>query len=71
MFLDHLSPELFQKLHLLIYGSPLTHNVIIILVSSDHLNLETVGKKEKIQKIEYLKNKKSFLDEIKSIFHNF
>ena len=25
----------------------------------------------KIQKFEYLKNKKSFLDEIKSIFHSF
>ena len=26
---------------------------------------------EKIQKFEYLKNEKSFLDEIKSIFHSF
>ena len=26
---------------------------------------------EKIQKFEYLKNEKSFLDEIKNIFHNF
>ena len=32
------------------------------------------GKKErktKIQKFEYLKKKKSFLDEIKNIFHSF
>ena len=27
--------------------------------------------KTKIQKFEYLKNKKSFLDEIKNIFHSF
>ena len=26
---------------------------------------------EKLQKFEYLKNKKSFLDEIKNIFHSF
>ena len=26
---------------------------------------------KKLQKFEYLENKKSFLDEIKSIFHNF
>ena len=28
-------------------------------------------KKEKLQKLEYLKNKKGFLDEIKNIFHSF
>ena len=27
--------------------------------------------REKIKKFEYLKNEKSFLDEIKNIFHNF
>ena len=27
--------------------------------------------REKIQKFEYFENKKSFLDEIKSIFHSF
>ena len=27
--------------------------------------------KEKIQKFEYLENEKSFLDEIKNIFHSF
>ena len=31
---------------------------------------EKEGKTE-IQKFEYLENEKSFLDEIKSIFHNF
>ena len=44
------------------------------------LNLESISKamadrkkreKEKIETSEYLKNKKSFLDEIKNIFHNF
>ena len=28
-------------------------------------------RKMKIQKFEYLKNKKSFLDEMKNIFHSF
>ena len=28
-------------------------------------------KEEKIQKFQYLKNEKSFLDEIKNIFHSF
>ena len=33
---------------------------------------ENCGKeRQKIEKIEYLENKKSFLDEIKSIFYNF
>ena len=32
--------------------------------------VEKKGRTE-IQKIEYLKNKESFLDEIKSIFHSF
>ena len=36
------------------------------------LNLKKSGKEEeKIQKIEYLKNDKSSLDEIKNIFHSF
>ena len=35
------------------------------------LSLESVEKKGKIQKCEYLKNEKSFLDEIKNIFHSF
>ena len=29
------------------------------------------GKEEKLQKFEYLENEKSFLDEIKNIFHCF
>ena len=48
------------------------HKVIITPVSSDPLNLEIVERKEKkLQKIEYLENEKSFLDEIKTITHNF
>ena len=39
---------------------------------SDLLNLEIVEKKEKNWKnIQYPKNKKSFLEEIKTIFHSF
>ena len=29
------------------------------------------NERKKLQKLEYLKNEKSFLDEIKSIFHSF
>ena len=29
------------------------------------------GKEEKLQKLDYLKNKKGFLDKIKNIFHSF
>ena len=44
-------------------------SVIIIPVSSDPFNLETVeSKAKKIQKIEYLKNEKSFLNKIKAFF---
>ena len=36
------------------------------------MNLESVEKEgEKLQKFEYLENEKSFLDEIKNIFHSF
>ena len=39
---------------------------------SDPLNLETVERKVKNrQNIQYLKNEKSFLEEAKTIFHNF
>ena len=42
-----------------------------LLFRSDPLNLETVKRKrKKLQNIQYLKNKKSFLEEIKTIFHN-
>ena len=38
----------------------------------DVLNLKTVERKgKKRQNIEYLKNEKSVLEEIKTIFHNF
>ena len=48
------------------------HRVVIIPVLSDALNLKTVERKgRKLQKIEYLENEKSFLYEIKIIFHNF
>ena len=32
---------------------------------------KSIKEEEKVQKFEYLKNKKSFLDEIKNIFHSF
>ena len=35
------------------------------------LNVESVERKGKIQKFEYLENEKSFLDEIKNTFHSF
>ena len=50
----------------------LIHDVIIILVLNDPLRLEDAErKKKKLQTFEYLQDGKSFLDEIKSIFHNF
>ena len=43
-----------------------------LLFWSDPLNLETLERKGKNrQNIQCLKNRKSFLEEIKSIFHNF
>ena len=48
------------------------HDVIIIPASAVLSNLKNPGQGEgKLQKTEYLENEKSFLDEIKSIFHNF
>ena len=41
----------------------------MILQSNDR-QVENKGRTE-VQKIEYLENEKSFLDEIKSIFHSF
>ena len=35
------------------------------------LNLEIVERREKLQKFKYLKNEKSFFDEIKNNFYNF
>ena len=44
------------------------YQVIITPVSSNPLNPEIVERKEKkLQKIEYLRNEKSFLDKIKSL----
>ena len=58
--------ELFQKLHLQIYA--------IINYSASMCPFESgnCGKEgKKLQKLEYLKNEKSFYDEIKNIFHSF
>ena len=62
--------ELFQKLHLQIYASQfMQHHKLF------HFHLSfwiwKVWKGKKIQQSEYLENEKSFLDEIKSIFHRF
>ena len=58
--------ELLQNLHLRI------HDVINYSTSTCPFISEKCGKKgKKLQKIEYLKNKNSFLDEIKDIFHSF
>ena len=47
-------------------------DVIIIPVSTVPSNLEKLGEEEgKLLNLEYLENEMSFLDEIKSIFHNF
>ena len=54
--------ELFQKLHLQIYVSQFMTSKIIAL-SVVILNLESMERKEKMQKVHYLKNKKSFFDE--------
>ena len=53
--------ELFQKLHLQIYASQFMT-----------LQIWKVWKgRGKIQKFKYLENEKSFLDEVKNIFHSF
>ena len=46
------------------------HDLFSIILYSNGQQVEKEGRTE-IQKIEYLKNKKSFLDEMKSIFHSF
>ena len=49
-------------------------NFKIFLESTSKAMADRRGKKEgkvKIQKFEYLENEKSFLDEIKNIFHSF
>ena len=63
--------ELFQKLHLQIYPSRFMTSQIIPLPFV-LLYLESVERKgKKLQKFEYLKNNKSFFDEIKDIFNSF
>ena len=62
--------ELFQTIYLLIYANQSMASEIIPL-SFVLLNLESIERKGKIQKFEYLKNKKSFFDEIKSYFYSF
>ena len=60
--------ELFQKLHLQIYACQFITSKIIPLPFV-LLSLESV-EREKIQKFEYLKNEKSFVDK-KNIFYRF
>ena len=63
--------ELFQKLHLQIYASQFITSEIIPLPFVS-LNLESVeGKVKNLQKFEYLKNKKSFFNEMENIFYSF
>ena len=58
----------FQKFYLLIYVNQFrTHN---FPDWSDSLNLETGKERKKLEKLEYLENEKSFLDERESFFHN-
>ena len=48
------------------------HDIINYSISVGPFESGKCGKKEqKLQKFEYLENKKSFLDEIKNIFHGF
>ena len=48
------------------------HDIIIYFTSICPCESGKSGKEEEnIQKFEYLENKKSFLDEIKNIFHSF
>ena len=44
-------------------------HIIIILVSSEPLDLEILEKKEKMQKVDYVKNETNFLDRTKRLFH--
>ena len=62
--------ELFQKLHMQIYASQfMTINYSTSISPFGSAKCEKEG--EKLQKSEHLKNKKSFSDEIKNIFHSF
>ena len=61
--------ELFQKVHLLIYGSQFMTQIVPL--SFVLFNLESGKERKKLQKFEYLEIEKTFLNEIKSIFHSF
>ena len=61
--------ELFQKLCLLTYASQ-SMTPQIIPLPFVLFYLESV-EREKLQKFEYLKNEKSFSDEIKNTFHSY
>ena len=65
--------ELFQKLQLQIYASQfMTSQVIPISIIICPFESGKCGKEgKKLQKFESLENKKSFLDDIKNIFHSF
>ena len=63
--------ELFQKLRLQIYASQFMTSQIIPLLFV-LLYLESVERKgKKLQKFEYLQNKKSFFGEMENFFHCF
>ena len=69
--------ELFQILHLQIYACQFMKWYFIIIIHKwFHFHLSFwIWKlwkgREKLQKSEYFEKEKSFLDEIKNIFHNF
>ena len=65
--------ELIQKLHLQIYtGQFMIHDIINYSTSICSFESGKCRKEGgKLQKFEYLDNGKSFLDEIKNIFHSF
>ena len=56
--------------YLQIYASQCMTSLIILLPFV-YLNLEKMERKRKKYRFEYLENEKSFLDEIKNIFHSF
>ena len=61
--------EIFEKLNLQIYAGQFIINYSTFICPFESENCGKEG--EKLQKLEYLKNEKSFFDEIKSTFHSF
>ena len=59
----------FELLHLQIYASHFMTSYSTSICPFESGKCEKEGKKS--QKFEYLENEKSFLDEIKNIFHSF